>query len=92
MNWVSIFILDLLDKADCVTYCRIEDRKHQQVETLKQLYEQIETLVGKGDRSSKIRPLVKRYNQGMDSLDKLADQEDKCLLPTAMEQLRKRQR
>ena len=50
---------------------------------------QIETLIEKIDRWSKIRPLV-RYNKGLDALDKMTDQKVSFLMPTAIESFRKR--
>ena len=80
------------NKTNCVPYCRLEDKKYQQKEVLEQLCGQIETLFENKDRGSKIRPLVQRYNQGLDALDKLTDHKANFLMPTAMESLRKRHR
>ena len=74
MNWVSVTIHELQNKANCVPHCRLEDKKYQQKEVLEQLSVQIETLIETGDRWSKVRPLVQRYNQGLDALDKIPDQ------------------
>ena len=92
INWLSVTIHELQNKANCVPYCRLEDKKYQQKEVLEQLSEQIETLIEKRDRWSKIRHLVQRYNQGLDALDKMTDQKANCLIPTARESLRKRHR
>ena len=44
------------------------------------------------ERWSKNRPLVQRYNQGLDALDKMTDQKANFFKPTATESLRKRLR
>ena len=80
------------NKANCMPYCRLEDKKYQQKEVLEQLSGQIETLIEKKDRWSKNRPLVQRYNQGLDAWFKMTDQKANFLMPTAVESLRKRHR
>ena len=63
MNWVSVTIHELQNKANCVPYYRLEDKKYQQREVLEQLSGRIDNLIEKRDRWSKIMPLVQRYNQ-----------------------------
>ena len=72
-NWVSVTIHELQKKANCAFYCRLEDKNYQQTAVLEQLSRQIETLFEKRDWWSKIRPVVQRYNQGLDALDKLTE-------------------
>ena len=88
MNWVSVTIHELQNKASCVPYWRLKDKRFLQKGVLEQLSGQIETLIEKRCRWSKIRPLVQRYNQGLDALDKMTDQRANLILPPAIEPLR----
>ena len=92
MNWVSTTIQELQNKAKCVSYCRLEDKKYQQKEVLEQLSRQIGTLIEKRQLWSKNRPLLQRYNRGLDALGKMTDQKANFLMPTAIDSLRKRHR
>ena len=74
MDWVSLTTHELQNKANYAPYCRPQDKKYQQKEVREQLSGQIEILIEKRDRWSKIRPLVQGYNQGLDALDKMTDQ------------------
>ena len=49
MNWVSVSNHELQKKANCVPFCRLEDKKYQQKEVLQKLSGQIETLIEKRD-------------------------------------------
>ena len=42
MNWVSVTIYELQNKANCVPYCHLEDKKYQQKEVREQLSGQME--------------------------------------------------
>ena len=91
-SFVSVTIHELQNEANCVPYCQQEDKKYQQKEVLDQLSGQLETLIEKRDRWSKIRPPVQRYNQGLEALDRITHQKANFLMPTAKKSLRKRHR
>ena len=92
LSWVSTSIHELQNKTNCLSYCRLEDKKYQQKEVLEQLSQQIETLIEKRQRWPKIRPLVQRYDQGLDALGKTTEQKANFLMPTAVDSLWKRRR
>ena len=75
-----------------LTLCRLKDRLSLGFEKERKLNEEIEEMIRRKERPTKLATLVERYNQLLDEMDKIDDQKSKHLKPNADERMLCRQK
>ena len=92
MKWVSTnLVYHLQETGHCLTFCRLEDKLRHGYPTALQLNQEIEALFRKKERSAKIAPLVDRYNQLLEELNQIDDQNSRHLKLEANKSMRSAQ-